>query len=201
MTDQHPASVAQRAWSSQADDGRGVDLARARTALAAKDAAIRRRDRIAYLSALVIAPSWAAVMWFLPDLRVLAAMGFALAVWVPVQVYRRSGARVAPPADGACAVFQEALLQRELTFCLRMPRWYLLPVALSQGAILFALFTSPRFPQTAMLFWGAAGMVGTAGSVLVLARRRVLRQARELRRELALLRAATRSDILTASKG
>lgn len=196
MTQRDPDDPVRAAWSSQPAAGGAVDLERARGRQQKREAEVRRRDRIAYLCAAIIAPSWAAVMWFMPDLRVVAAVGFAVAVWVPTLVYVRSGARVTPDADGTCASFQEALIERELTLCLAMPRWYLIPVALSQAAILFALFTSPRFPQTAMLFWGAAGLVGTAAAVLAFARKRVIRQASDLRRELTLLRAATGGDRL-----
>lgn len=208
MTDRHPEKMARSAWSNQPDEGGSVDLARARRARAVHEAEVRRRDRIAYLCALIIAPSWAAAMWFLPDLRVVAAVGFIVAVWVPAQVYVRSGARVTPDADGTCAAYQQVLLQRELAFCLTMPRWYLLPIALSHAAILWALFTSPRFPQTAQLVWGAAVLIGTATTVLVLARRRFLRQAVSLQRELDVLNAAIggfnaagRGDTLLSTKG
>lgn len=208
MTEQGSDHVARSAWSNQPDEGGSVDLSRARKAAAAREAEMRRRDRIAYLCALIIAPSWAAVMWFMPDLRVVAALGFAVAVWVPVQVYVRSGARVTPDADETCASYQRVLLQRELAFCLTMPRWYLLPIALSQAAILWALFTSPRFPQTAQLVWGAAALIGTAATVLIAARKRFLRQAASLQRELDLLNAAVgglktagRGDILATTKG
>ena len=178
---------ARAAWSSQSAGG-AVDLGRAREQRQKREAEVKKRDRIAYLCAAIIAPAWAAVMWFMPDLRVVAAVGFAVAVWVPTQVYLRSGARLAPAADDTCVSFQETLLQRELAFCLAMPRWYLIPVALSQGAILFAVFTSPRFPQTAMLFWGTAAFVGTGVAVLVFAGKRLTRQASELRHELDVLR-------------
>ena len=200
MTHPDPFDPARAAWSSQSSSGSAVDLARARGQQQKREAEVKKRDRIAYTCMAIIAPSWAAVMWFMPDLRIVAAMGFALAIWVPTQVYLRSGARVEPAADDTCVSFQQTLLQRELAFCLSMPRWYLLPVALSQGAILFALFTSPRFPQTAQLFWGAAAFVGTGVTVLGFARNRLIRQAAELRRELDTLRAATRGDILLPTK-
>ena len=201
MTTPTPEDPARAAWARQPAASSGVDLDRARGQRRKHESEARRRDRIAYVSAAIIAPSWAAVMWFMPDLGMVAALGFALAVWVPTQMYFRSGVRVTPAADGTCASFQQALLERELALCLSMPRWYLLPVALSQGAILFAMFTSPRFPQTATLFWGAAGMICTAAAVLAVARTRLVRRAADLRRELALLRAATGGDILATSKG
>lgn len=201
MTTPNPDDPARTAWASQPAVSGAVDLDRAWLTLRRREAEAKKRDRVAYLCATIIAPSWAAAMWFMPDLRLVAAVGFAVAVWVPSFVYWRSGARLTPDADGTCVSFQEALLQRELAFRLAMPRWYLLPIALSQGAILLGLFTSPRFPQTALLFWGAAAMVGTAAGILGHARTRLMREAAELQRELTLLRAATGGDILATSKG
>jgi hypothetical protein len=201
MTDRHPEDAARKAWSNQPDEDVRVDLPQARRELAAREAGVRKRDRVAYTSALIIAPSWAAVMWFMPDLRIVAAVGFSLAVWIPAMVYLRSGARLIPAADGTCFSFQQALLQRELEFRKTMPRWYLLPVALSQVAILWALFTSPRFSQTAQLFWAAGALIGTAATVLLVARKRLKREAADLQRELNLLNAAAGGDILATSKG
>ena len=201
MTHPTPGDPVKAAWFHQPGLGGAVDLERARQQQQKRASEIKKRDRIAYLCATIIAPSWAAMMWFMPDLRVVAAVGFAVAVWVTSFVFWRSGARLTPDADGTCVSFQRALLQRELAFRLAMPRWYLLPIALSQGAILFGLFTSPRFPHTAMLFWGAAAMIGTAAGILGVARKRLLREASELRRELGLLNAAAGGDILATSKG
>ena len=45
----------------------------------------RRRDRGLYACAAVIIPAWAAVMWWLPDLRVTAAISMAAASGLPVR--------------------------------------------------------------------------------------------------------------------
>jgi hypothetical protein len=201
MTNIGPDDPVRAAWSRQPAAGGAVDLGRARVKLQKREAEIKKRDRMAYLCATIIAPSWAAAMWFMPDLRVVAAVGFLVAVWVPLVVYSQSGARVTPDADGTCLSFQQALLQRELAFCEAAPRWYLLPIALSQPVLISALFTSPRFPRTAMLFWGAAVMATTAVTVIAFARQRFIRQASELRLELQVLKAAAGGDILAATKG
>lgn len=200
MTHPTPDDPVRTAWSHQPAASGPVDLERARQRQQEREFEIKKRDRIAYLCATIIAPAWAAVMWFMPDLRMVAAFCFVAAVWVPAFVYWRSGARLTPAADATCVSYQVELLQRELTFRLAMPRWYLLPIALSQGAILAGLFTSPRFPQTAMLFWGAAAMVGTAVGVLGVAHKRLRREASALQTELRLLSAAG-GDILATSKG
>ena len=201
MTHPESGDPVRAAWANQPAVRGTVDLDRARGNLQKREAEIKKRDRIAYLSGAIIAPSWAAAMWFMPDLRVVAAVGFVVAVWVTAQSFLRSGARLVPSADGTCVSFQEALLERELQLVLSTPRWKLLPIALSQPLILFALLTSPRFPRTALLAWGAAAMAGTAVAILLVARQRLLHQAADLQRELNLLRAATSGDILAPTKG
>lgn len=201
MTHQHPDDAARTAWSSQAGNDAEVDLARARGTLVKREAEVRKRDRIMYLCAAIIAPSWAAVMWFMPDLRIVAAVGFAVAVWVASQLHWRSAARLAtPPVDAPCLEYQQALLQRERDLYLAMPLWYLTPIGLSQIAILIGFLASPRFPRTAILVWGAAAFVGSSSAVLLIARQRWRRKASELQRDIDLLNAATRDDILLSTK-
>jgi hypothetical protein len=197
-----PGDPLQTVWSNQSEAGDEVDLDGARTALRQREAGIRKRDRIMYACAAVIAPSWAAIMWFMPDLRLVAAVGFATAVWVSAQLYWRSAARIAPVATGvACAEYQAALLGRERDLYLAMPKWYLIPVGLSQVAILIALFTSPRFPQTSGLLLGAALMVGSAVAILFGASRRWRRLAMELQRELDTVNMLRGSDSALTTRG
>jgi hypothetical protein len=185
----------QTAWAKQSETGDDVDLDRARRTLRQREAEIRRRDRIMYACAAIIAPSWAVVMWFMPDLRLVAAIGFATAVWVSAQMYRRSAARLPPVSIAvACTDYQAEWLGRERDLYLAMPKWYLIPVGLSQLAIVVALFTSPRFPQTSGLILGAALMVGSAAAVLFGAGRRWRRLAMELQRELDAINALRGSD-------
>ena len=197
-----PGDPLQTAWSKQSEAGDDVDLDRARRALRQREAEIRRRDRIMYACAAIIAPSWAVVMWLMPDLRLVAAVGFATAVWVSAQMYRRSAARLPAVSTGvACTDYQAELLGRERDLYLAMPKWYLIPVGLSQVAILVALFTSPRFPQTSGLILGAALMVGTAAAVLAGAGRRWRRLAMELQRELDTLNVLRGGDSGLTTRG
>ena len=197
-----PGDPLQAAWSKQTEAGDEVDLDRARTALRQREAEIHKRDRVMYACAAIIAPSWAAVMWFMPDLRLVAAVGFGTAVWVSAQMYRRSAARIAPVSAGiACTEYQAELLGRERDLYLAMPKWYLIPVGLSQVAILVALFTSPRFPQTSGLILGAAVMVGSAAAILFGASRRWRRLAMDLQRELDTLNVLRGGDPGLTTRG
>ena len=181
-----PDDAARAAWSKHADEGRDIDLASTRVALRRQEAAIRRRDRIIYLSAAIIAPSWAATMWFLPDLRLTAAFGLALALWIAWQVHRRSAARLDSGAvDLPCVVFQRELLQREIALRRSMPKWYLIPVVAGQIVILITLFSNPRFSGSRFFALGIAMFLGTTIAVLGTAWRRWQSETAVLERERA----------------
>lgn len=195
----HPISddPVRATWSAQPDVGGQVDLVRASGAVQQRESAARKRDRIMYACAAIIAPSWAAIMWLVPDLRLVAAFGFVVAVWVAAQLYWRSAARLTPLSTArTCADYQVALLSRERDLYLTMPFWYLVPVGLSQVAIFIAFWTSPRLPRTAVLLFGAALFVGSTTAVLLVARRRWQRQAAELQRELDTLNVLRNGDRL-----
>jgi hypothetical protein len=167
------------------DQSLDVDLAKAKANARRRQAAITRRDRILYLSALVIGPSWAAAIWFMPDLRLASVTGLFIAVWLTWQVYRRSGARVpGASADLPCLVFQRALVERELDLARSWPQWYLVPVAVGQLAIAATMATNPRFTASQFFPEGLVLFVGTAGVVLIVGWRRWQHQALDLQREL-----------------
>ena len=183
-----PDDTLRAAWRSQPVGGGEVDFNRAWMAVRRREQEIRRRDRIVYACAAIIAPSWAAAMWFMPDIRLTAAIGLAIALWIAFQIYRRSAARVKPESvDMVCIKFQKALLQRERDLYLAMPLWYLVPVVLGQIAILAALFTSPRFPRTLPFALAVATFVGTGATVLLIAWKRWRREAAHLQREIEAL--------------
>lgn len=197
-----PRDPLQTAWSNQSEAGGEVDLDRARTTLRQREAEMRKRDRVMYACAAIIAPSWVLAMWFMPDLRLVAAIGFAVAVWLPAQMYLRSAARLAPVSTGvACTDYQVQLLGRERDLYLAMPMWYLIPASLSHVAILIGLLTSPRFPQTSGLILGAAVMTATAAAVLLRAVMQWRRLAVDLQRELDTLNMLRRGDSALTTRG
>ena len=173
------------AWAKQMDQSLDVDMAKAEANVHRRQAEITRRDRMVYLSAFIIGPSMLAATWFRPDLRLASVPGLFIAVWLPWQMYRRSGARLpSASVDMPCLAFQRALLERERDVALSMPRWYLLPLVVGQVAIAATLVTYPRFTASQFFPEGLVLFVGTAGVVLIVGWRRWQRQALELRREL-----------------
>jgi hypothetical protein len=173
------------AWRNQPLDGPDVNASGTRMAVRDREARIRRRDWTTYACAAIIAPSWAAAIWFMPDLRLTATVGLAAALWITFQVYRRSAARATPESAAmACADFHRALLERERDFARAMPLFYLVPVVLAQVAILAALFTSPRLSGKPALAPVVVAFLGTVVTVLVVAWKRWRREAMELQREI-----------------
>jgi hypothetical protein len=173
------------AWTKQTDQSLDVDLSNAEANVRRRQAEIARRDRIQQLSAAVGGASWLAVIWFLPDLRLVSVTGLFTAVWVTWQMYRRSGARLlSTPIDLPCLVFQRALLERERDLASSLPKWFLIPVAIFQVAIVATFATNPRFTTSQFYPEGLVLFVGTAGVTLVVIWRRWQQQAMELQHEL-----------------
>jgi hypothetical protein len=107
------------------------------------------------------------------------------------QTYRRSGARVpGASADLPCLAFQRALLERELDLARSSPKWYLVPLAVAQVAIVTTLATNPRFSASQFFHEGLVLFVGTVGAALLVWWRRWQGQVLELQRELEALGAA-----------
>jgi hypothetical protein len=189
------------AWAKQTDQSLDVDPAHAEATVRRRQAEIARRDRITYLSAVMIVPSWAAAIWFRPDLWLASVTGLFVAVWVTWQMYRRSGGRLlSAPVELPCLIFQRALLERELDLARSLPMWYLVPLIVGQVAIAATLATNPRFTTTEFYPEGLVLFVGTGGVVLVIVWRRGQRQALELQRELEAMGAAAPARSMKESR-
>jgi len=173
------------AWAKQTNQSLDVNLGNTEANVRRRQAEIAQRDRIQHLSAAVGASSWLAVIWFLPDLRLVSVTGLVIAVWVTWQMFRRSGARqLGAPIDLPCLVFQRALLERERDLASSLPKWFLIPVAIFQVAIVATFATNPRFTTSQFYPEGLVLFVGTASVTLIVIWRRWQRQAIELQREL-----------------
>ena len=181
------------AWSKHTDQSLDIDLANAEANVRRRQAEVARRDRIAYLSAAIIIPSWLATIWLMPDLRPLSAIGLLIGVWITWQLYRRSAARLSGAfVDLPCLDFQRALLERERDFARSQPTWHILPLAIGQVAIAATLATNPRFTGSPFFPEGLVLFAGTAGAVLVVAWRRSQREVLQLQLELEALNAVSK---------
>jgi hypothetical protein len=181
------------AWSKHTDQSLDIDLASAEASVRRRQAEVARRDRIAYLSAAIIIPSWLAAIWLTPDLRLLSAVGLLIGVWITWQLYRRSAARLSGASvDLPCLDFQRALLERERDFAASMPKWKLVPLLIGQVAIAATLATNRRFTSSQFFPEGLVLFVVTAAVVLVAAWWRSQREVLQLQLELEALNAVSK---------
>src|SRR4029077_16544318 len=110
-------------------------------------------------------PSWLYVTWFMPDLRLASVTGLLVALWLTWQMHRRSGARLPGDcADPPCLLYQRELLERELDLARSTPKWFLVPLAVAQVAIVATLATNPRFTGSPFFRQGLMLFVGSAGA-------------------------------------
>ena len=151
----------------------------------------RKRDRGFFACAAVIISSWAAVMWWLPDLRATAGISMAAACWIVSQAYIRSGARNVPTdlASAPSLDFYRTSLERERDLYRALPVWFVPPVVLSSTAIVLGFLTTTRFPHNTALFAVLAWIVcGTCVALFA----GIRNSRREARRYQALIEASTR---------
>jgi hypothetical protein len=183
-----------RLWQRQPVEGGTASADDVRRKVNELNTKVRRRDLVMYLSGAVIVPSWAAVIWLLPDLRMTAGVGLATAVWVVYQLRKRSAARAMTSdlAGRPCLDFHRTLLERERDLYRNMPVWYLLPVGLSQIVILLSLLTSARFPYTLPFAMFVLAFMGSGTALLLVARNRWHREATALQGEIESLEALDR---------
>ena len=91
-------------WQSQPEMEHRMSVDDVRSRVDAADARRRPSTVVLVACAATIIPTWLAVMWLVPDFRVMAAVGLFTAVWILAGFYRTSIARVtsaplpAPPA-------------------------------------------------------------------------------------------------------
>ena len=183
-----PDIAAKRAW--QASPGGGSsDSAAIRTAIERRLAEQRLRALRFWGSAAIIAPSWLAAFWWFPHLRPLAVVGFAVAVWLMVQVYRRTPTRrLNAGAQLPCVAHQRQWLTQERDFYQSMPRWYLVPVVISNVAIVATLLLNSRFTKNGLFAGSLTLFILTVVGILGMALRRARRIVAEIDRELITLK-------------
>jgi len=140
----------------------------------------RRRDRGFFACAAIISTTWAAVMWWLPDLRLTAAISMAAACWIAGQAYTRSGARNVPVnlASAPGLDFYRASLERERDLYQALPVWFVPPVVLSTTAIVAGFLTTARFAHGPALFGVVAWIACGTCAALVIGIRNSRREAK-----------------------
>ena len=145
-----------------------------------------RRSAVMVGCGAVIVPSWLAVAWYIPDFRLLAAVGLSTALWILYHaqrnmVARRQGVDV---TSSPSLTFYRELLKRELDWHRRLPKWLLPPAVLSTAAIALTFYNSARFAHTPVCFAMMSWIVGGAAVAMVIGLKRSHREAARCQREL-----------------
>jgi len=145
-----------------------------------------RRSAVMAVCGAVIVPSWLAVAWYLPDFRLLAAVGLATALWILYHAQRNMVARrlAVDVTSSPSLTFYRELLKRELEWHRHLPKWLLPPAVLSTSAIALTFYNSARFAHTPVFFAMMAWIVGGAAVALVIGLKRSHREAGRCQREL-----------------
>jgi hypothetical protein len=177
-------------WQSQPEEEGRMTFDQIRQKVDVVDKERRRRAVGFYACAAIIVPSWLAVMWFLPDLRIAAAAALATAFWLVYQVHRRSAARLVPveQATQPGLVFYRGVLERERDFHRGLPMWFVPPVTVSTAAIVAGFLTTQRFAHTAALFGVVTWIISGTAVALVLAVKKSRRAADRLQHDIDALR-------------
>jgi hypothetical protein len=184
-------------WQAQApEEGGTVSLEVIRQRALVLEKVTRRKDAIMWVSGVTNIGAFAAVMWYLPHLRVVAAIVIATALYIVYQYYRRRPSRVVLDGFGnACVDFYRAALIRKRDMARQLWSWFLPPAILGQVALIVGFIVSPpnvprRLVLMALPFWLLTDVI-----VFTIGWRNAQREAGKTQRELDALDAASRGDV------
>ena len=142
-------------WQTLPSDGRLMSLDDLRRRARAMDAKVRRQDAIMAISAVVNVGAFAAVMWFLPHLRIVAALVIATAITIVAGYVRRRPSRRAidyMAATSPCADFYRTALMRKRDMAMQLWTWFMPPAILGQAALIVGfVITPPNIPRRVVL--------------------------------------------------
>jgi hypothetical protein len=167
-------------------EARPISLADVHARARALERKFRRTDAIIYACGVVNVASFAAVMWFLPGLRLVAGFVIVTAIVIVVQYHRRRPMRAGDPvlASDACLDYYRGSLERQRDLSRRIGRWFFPPALPGQAALMAGFLIAPpgvprRWIWIALPFWLLVDVVIFAG-----AWRRHRKEAARAQREL-----------------
>jgi len=161
------------------------------------DATVRRQDAIMAVSAVVNAGAFAAVMWYLPHLRVVAALVIATVIAIVAGYVRRRPSRLAVDflaASDPCADFYRTALLRKRDMSNQLWQWFMPPAILGQVALIVGFAIAPpnvprRVVLMALPLWVLIDVL-----IFGFGWRNAQREARTMQRELDSLDSMTRTS-------
>ena len=163
------------------------------------DLNVRRQDVIMAISVVVNTAAFAAVMWYLPGLRIVAAIVVATVIVIATQYLRRRPSRraidaVTTSAADACTHFYRTALLRKRDMARQLWIWFMPPAILGQVALIVGFVVAlPGVPRRIVLlavpFWILLDVV-----LFTFGWRNARREAARMEGELAALDAMTRAS-------
>jgi hypothetical protein len=160
-------------WQEQPlpDGGDRVTIDTVRERARALEASFRRKDLIIYGCGVINVAAFAAVIWFLPGLRLVGALVIATALII-VSAYRRrrpSRMREADLAATSCLDHYRTALQRKRDFSRTIGRWFFPPAIAGQLVLMIGFLVAPpgvprRWIWMALPVWLAIDLVIFGGA-------------------------------------
>ena len=186
-------------WQTQPPEGGPMSIADVHRRARALDGKIRRQDAIMTLCAFVNIGAFAAVMWYLHRLRLVAAIVIATVIAIVAQYWRRRPSRRAidyltSPAFDPCVDFYRTALVRKREMARQLWTWFLPPAILGQAALIVGFVIAPpnvprRLVLIALPFWILTDVV-----IFVFGWRNAQREAKMMQRELESLDSFTQTS-------
>ena len=153
----------QTLWQRQPLEARPLSIDDVRRRARALDAKVRRQDAIMILSAIVNTGAFVAVMWYLPQLRIVAAIIIATVIAIVIQYRRRRPSRQAidylmSATSNPCVDFYRTALVRKRDMARQLWIWFMPPAILGQAALIIGfVIAPPNVPRRLVLmvlpFW------------------------------------------------
>jgi hypothetical protein len=180
-------------WQTQPPEGAPMSIDDVRRRARALDGKVRRQDAIMALSALINTVAFVAIMWYLPNLRLVAAILIATVIAIVAGYVRRRPSRrqaidvLTSAAINPCVDFYRHALVRKRDMARQLWAWFMPPAILGQVALIVGFVISPpnvprRIILMALPFWILTDVV-----IFVFGWRNAQREANARQRELDLL--------------
>jgi hypothetical protein len=176
-------------WQTQPPEAQPMTLDDVRRRARALDGKVRQQDAIMTLCAVINTGAFAAVMWYLPHLRIVAAIVIATVFAIVAGYLRRRPSRRAidyltPAALNPCVDFYRTALVRKRDMARQLWIWFMPPAILGQVALIIGfLIAPPNVPRRAILM-ALPVWILTDVIIFVFGWRNAQREARKMQREL-----------------
>ena len=152
MTDHHDL---QTLWQTQPPEGRPLTLDDVRRQARALEAQVLHQDVVMSLSAVVNTSAFAAVAWYLPHLRIVAAIIIATVIAIVAGYVRRRPSRRAIDyltAGNPCVDFYRTALVRKRDMARQLWMWFMPAAILGQAALIIGfVIAPPNIPRRVVL--------------------------------------------------